>query len=102
MPERVDKLEEDLRRAVLSRCYTVLPERARLYREAVEWWIRSLPSGDGRVPQIAARACEVLQAALAQVRCEREQLAWQLAQIPKLKCFLDAPSDLNLRVRFDG
>jgi hypothetical protein len=102
MPEPVGQIEEQLRQAVLGHRYAELPRFAELYREAVEAYVRSLAPDDPRIREIVARAGEVLQGAVFQVHFERDILAGQLAQVPKLKSFLGAPSQAPSGVRLDG
>ena len=102
MPHLVDRIEEELRQAVCSRSYNQLAELAILYRKAVEGWASSLEPGDPRIVERAARSAEVLQGALARLQCDREELASQLGQLPKLKSFLETAPERCSRVRFDG
>jgi hypothetical protein len=102
LPESLQKSEEELRQAVLGQRYSELPRLAALHRESVEGWLRSLAAGDPRIPAMAARTYEIFHGAISQVRADREMLASQLAQLPKLKRFLQAPAEHGARIRFDG
>jgi|SRR5579871_94099 len=96
------QIEDELRRAVLGRRYTDLPRLAELFRESVEVYARSLAPDDPLLPEIAARAQEFLHGALAQVRADREMLAAQLAQLPKVQRYLDEAAERITTIRFDG
>jgi hypothetical protein len=102
LPAPVQRSEEQLRQAVLGQQYSELPRLATLYRESVEQWFRSLDAADPRIPEMAERTQEILHGAISQVRADREMLASQLAQLPKLKRFLQAPAEHGARIRFDG
>lgn len=98
----LSQIEGELRQAVLGRRYTDLPRLVELFRESVEVSVRSLAPDDPCLPEIAARAQEILHGALSQVRADREMLAAQLAQLPKIRRYLAAPNQPAASMRFDG
>jgi hypothetical protein len=81
IPQRVEQLEVELRRAAASRRYADVPRLAAKFGEAARAYAQTLPKGDPRAGEAARKLNETLSWTLLMMQAARAACAAELRRV---------------------